>query len=84
MTTFLSKEAFTTANTKILIQVQKTLDFTPFHVGVIFVDTILDRDSKILITDESPGKRRQNRPIFQPQFEFIGLTRRKKLKKKQM
>ena len=41
------------------------LDFTPFHVDVIFVDVIFDSDSRIFITvDESPGKMRQNRPIF--------------------
>lgn len=58
------------------------LDYTPFHVDVIFVNIILDSDSRILITyDESPGKRRQNRQIFQSQIEFIGLTRKKTNKK---
>lgn len=60
----MSKVGFTTANTKVLIQLQMTLDFTSFHVGVIFVDIIFDCGSKILITDESSGKRRPNRPIF--------------------
>lgn len=40
-------------------------EFTPFHVDVIIVAIIFDSGSRILITDyESPGKRRQNKPIF--------------------